>query len=386
MIGCAPPMSVDVRPVALAAGPARSSSSSRTACTLPPAWVPPLRLERRLFLNRRFNAFFTHGEAQLFLARRDGRVVGRISAQFDHAFNAYHGNRWGMFGFLELEDDPEILPALLDAAGGWLRAPRLRPHGRADGLHDERRVRRADRGLRPRADDQAALAPAVLPGALRGGRAGEGDGPASCGSSRSPTARRSSRSSSSSPARSSRGTASRCARCRGARCARDMDRFAEVYNSAWSDNWGFSPYSKKDLDDYAQELQLVFDETGSWSPRRPRARPAAVAITVPDINQVLAKMNGRLLPLGWWHFLRKAQDHRPRAGRASSASSRSTSTRAWRRSCTSSTSTWPRPRRRSGARWAGSSRPTRAMNRGMEAMGGRIVKRYRVYERIPVAG
>ena len=43
-------------------------------------WVPPLRLERKLFLSRRFNAFYKHGDAQLFLAERDGRVVGRISA------------------------------------------------------------------------------------------------------------------------------------------------------------------------------------------------------------------------------------------------------------------------------------------------------------------
>ena len=85
-------------------------------------WVPPLRLERWLYLNRRLNAYFKHGRAQYFLARRDGRVVGRISAQVDHAYNAFHGNRTGMFGFLELEDDPEILAALLDAARAWLRA------------------------------------------------------------------------------------------------------------------------------------------------------------------------------------------------------------------------------------------------------------------------
>ena len=69
-------------------------------------WVPPLRLERWLYLNRRLNAYFTHGRAQYFLARRDGRVVGRVSAQIDHAYNAFHGTRTGMFGFLELEDDP----------------------------------------------------------------------------------------------------------------------------------------------------------------------------------------------------------------------------------------------------------------------------------------
>ena len=84
-------------------------------------WIPQLRLERRLFLSRRFNAFFKHGDAQLFLARRGDRVVGRISAQVDRAFNAYQQNDWGMFGFLELEDDQETMDALLEAAYGWLR-------------------------------------------------------------------------------------------------------------------------------------------------------------------------------------------------------------------------------------------------------------------------
>ena len=74
-----------------------------------------------MFLSPRFNAYFKHAEAQLFLARREGRVVGRISAQIDHAFNDYQQNDWGMFGFIEMEDDPEVAPALLDAAAGWLR-------------------------------------------------------------------------------------------------------------------------------------------------------------------------------------------------------------------------------------------------------------------------
>src|ERR1044071_6615190 len=84
-------------------------------------WVPSLKLERRLFLSPRLNPFFKHGEAEFFLTRREGRVVGRISAQVDRAFNEYHGNRWGMFGFLELVDDREVMASLLDAAGGWLR-------------------------------------------------------------------------------------------------------------------------------------------------------------------------------------------------------------------------------------------------------------------------
>ena len=85
-----------------------------------PQWVPPLKIERRLFLNRRLNAFFSHGEAEYFLAVRDGRATGRISAHIDHAFNDHHGQRWGWFGFLELEDDPATATALIGAARSWL--------------------------------------------------------------------------------------------------------------------------------------------------------------------------------------------------------------------------------------------------------------------------
>src|SRR3954447_26031912 len=66
-----------------------------------PQWGPPVKIERRLYLSPRFNAFFNHGEAVLFLARRDGRVVGRISAQIDRAYNEFHDSRWGWFGFFE---------------------------------------------------------------------------------------------------------------------------------------------------------------------------------------------------------------------------------------------------------------------------------------------
>ena len=99
-----------------------------------PLWVPPLKLERRMFLNRRMNAFFSHGEAEYLLARRGGRVVGRITAQINHAFNEQQ-EKWGWFGFLEFEEDPDVLQALLDAArhgcgsgavNGWSGRPTSR--------------------------------------------------------------------------------------------------------------------------------------------------------------------------------------------------------------------------------------------------------------------
>ena len=86
---------------------------------------------------------------------------------------------------------------------------------------------------------------------------------------------------------------------------RDLDAFGELYNEAWARNWGFVPYSKEDLDAYAQELHLVFDPAWFMVAETAEGETVGVAITIPDINQVLKRMNGRLLPLGWWHYLRR---------------------------------------------------------------------------------
>ena len=85
-------------------------------------WVPPLRLERHAYLSRRLNPFFRHGDAQL-LPRPPRRPRRRAASapRSTTTSTRYHGSKWGNFGFLELEDDPEVMAALLDAAEGWLR-------------------------------------------------------------------------------------------------------------------------------------------------------------------------------------------------------------------------------------------------------------------------
>ena len=161
-------MSTEVRPrVNVEVRPVNGPRDLRAFVELPyrlhagTAWVPPLKLERYLFLSRRLNPYFTHGEAEYFLARREGRVVGRITAQIDRAFNEFHSNRWGNFGFLEFEDDQDVLDALLGAAEAWLRERGCeRMVGPMDfQLNDESGV--LDRGLRTGAGDQAAVASAA---------------------------------------------------------------------------------------------------------------------------------------------------------------------------------------------------------------------------------
>jgi GNAT superfamily N-acetyltransferase len=372
-------VSVDVRPVRgwrdlgeFIELPFRLHSTS-------PVWVPPLRIERRLFLNRRVNAFFKHGDAQLFLAERDGRVVGRISAQHDDAFNAYHDNRWGMFGFLELEDDPEVLTALLGAAEEWLRGRRCdRMIGPMDfTMNDESGVmiegfdrvpmvkqpwhppyyaaRCEEAGLTKAMDllmwelvigDRERILPVVFKLAQ--------EVEPRHGIRLRKMSRRTLRS--------------------------DMDRFADVYNSAWSENWGFVPYSKADLDAYTQELHLVFDPHWFMVAETADGETVGVAITVPDINQVLMRMKGRLLPLGWWYFLRRRRlIDRVRVGFLGVKPEFQHTGIAAKMYVEHFDMAAVTPQTWGEMGWI--LETNRNMNRAMEAMGGRVVRRYRVYER-----
>ena len=222
-------------------------------------WIPPLKLERRLFLNRRLNPYFTHGEAEYFLAWRDGRVVGRVSAQIDRAFNAYHGNRWGMFGFLEMEDDPEVAAALLDAAATWLRERGCeRMVGPMDfSMNDESGILTEGFELEP------LIRQPWHPPYYQ--RLCEGYGLEKAMDLYSWHLEIESRERGEllpvlfdldKKAREEHGVTMRKMTRRGLRA--DMDRFAEIYNAAWSENWGFVPYSKEDLDTYALDMQLIF--------------------------------------------------------------------------------------------------------------------------------
>src|SRR5438067_3446198 len=86
-----------------------------------PAWVPPLLLERKQFMDRETHPFFEHGAAEFFLARRGDEVVGRIAASDDPKYNALHVSNVGCFGMFESIDDPEVANALFEAAENWLR-------------------------------------------------------------------------------------------------------------------------------------------------------------------------------------------------------------------------------------------------------------------------
>ena len=373
-------MSVEVQPV-------RSRADRRAFIELPfrlhanaEQWIPPLRFERRLFLDPRFNSYFRHADAELFLARRDGDVVGRISAQIDRNFNEYHGNSWGHFGFLEMEDDAEVANALIQAAAGWLgERGRDRMVGPMDfTMNEEVGVLIEGHDREPmikqpwhpphyaRLCGEAGLEKAIdlwMWELWIGDRSKVVPGIVEMAQKLEPE------------------HGIRIRRMSRRRLRRELDVFGEVYNDAWKDNWGFTPYTKEDLDTYAQELQLAFDR--NWfmvAERKDTGETVGVAITVPDLNQVLQRMNGRILPVGWWHFLRRARImDRVRVGYLGVK-------REYQHTGVAAGfyiehfDTAERSRQKGGEMgWILETND--AMNRGMEGMGGRVVKKYRVFQR-----
>jgi hypothetical protein len=87
-----------------------------------PYWVPPLLSEREAFFDKSRNAFFEHSDAALFVAKRNGKIVGTIAAILNNRHNQVHNEKTGFFGAFECIDDFEVAKALLDTARDWVKA------------------------------------------------------------------------------------------------------------------------------------------------------------------------------------------------------------------------------------------------------------------------
>ncbi|HWF55861.1 MAG TPA: hypothetical protein VG223_14580 [Solirubrobacteraceae bacterium] len=346
-------------------------------------WIPPLKLERYAYLSPKLNPFFKHAEVQLFLARRDGRVIGRISAQIDRTYNEYHDTKWGMFGFIEFEDDEEVLDALLAVAKAWLLERGCeRIVGPMDFIINEeagiliegfelepmirhpwhppyyqQRIEAA--GLTKAHDlfhwrlhisDREERMLPILPKLAEQVRSKHGI-----------TLRKMTRRS----------------------LKKDLQEFVKIYNEAWSSNWGFVPYTQEEaFDPLWIDYQLIFAK-GWFMVCENDKETVAIALTFPDINQVYKKMKGRLLPLGWWYYLnRKKYIDRCRIGFLGvrpEYQHTGVAAQLYIEHYDMADAT----RVKTGeAGWILES--NKSMNRGLEAMGGSIVKRARLYDLVPV--
>lgn len=274
-----------------------------------PNWVAPLMLERRLHLSRR-NPFFEHAEAQLFVAYRDEIPVGRVSAQIDRLHLERYRDGTGFFGMIEAIDDPGVFAGLLNAAESWLRErgmERVRgplsfsindevgalidgfdtppmfmmPHGRP--YYDER-IR--EQGYEKAKDvvaylmDPTGPLPPVMDAVIR-----------KVGVDRI-----------------------RTRPIRLARLAEEVAIIGELFNDAWENNWSYVRWTRAELGDLGQSLKL-FVPPELVQIAEVDGEPAAFIVVVPNLNEAIRDLDGRLFPLGWLKLLRRMRWGSPESAR-----------------------------------------------------------------------
>jgi len=261
-----------------------------------PHWVPPLKSEVEFLMSEKQNPFFHHAEAAFFLARRNGETVGRIAAIIDRNHIKFQQEQAGFFGFFECLADSAVARLLLDAAARWLkerhmeimRGP-MNPSTNEEcgflleGFDSPPMIMMSytpayylnymERcGLTKAKDLYAYIT--VIREVTAGGRL---EKLASSVKARVP------------------GLTVRPADMK--RLGRELAAVKEIYNAAWSHNWGFVPMTDGERESMAKrlkpfivaELLLMAEVNGT---------PAAFFMAVPDYNQVLGKLNGRLGPVG----------------------------------------------------------------------------------------
>ena len=268
-----------------------------------PQWVPPLKLMVRDALDTRRNPFYRQATRELFLAWRDGRVVGRIAALENRAHNAFHGDRVGFFGFFEAFDDPEAARALLDTAAEWLRARGLdvmRGPMSPSTNHD---CGLLIRGFRFPPTFMTTWNPRYYPVLLEGAGMAKAKDlfgyflPMSDERFALPPQF---------AAHAERARAQHALTFRDVNL-RDWDNELErcwgIYNAAWERNWGFIPLSKDEFVHIARELKLLLIPQFAFV-AEVAGEAVGFMIVVPDFNVLFKRIRtGRLFPFGWLTLL-----------------------------------------------------------------------------------
>jgi GNAT superfamily N-acetyltransferase len=268
-----------------------------------PNWVPPLYLERYEHFDPKKNPYFNHAEVALFLAYRGDRPVGRISAQLCRMRSERYKDGVGQFGFLEAENDPAVFAALVEAAQGWLRQRGVTAmQGPFNfSINDEM-------GLLVRGFDQP---PSMMMGhalpyyaerleALGFAKAKDviaydyqdtGDLPRALKMA------------------ADRAMGNPDIRIRPfdkKQLMKELEVIVSISNDAWSDNWGFVPWTQEEMTALGNNLKMLV--TGDYiAIAEYKGKPAAMAVSLPNINDWIRGLNGKLLPFGWaslaWNLL-----------------------------------------------------------------------------------
>lgn len=268
-------------------------------------YVVPLGIERRAALSPTSNPLFKKVEVRLWTAHRDGRVVGRISAQADPRLGAT-----GQFGLIAAEDDPAIFRALFATAERWLAS-----RGKTEvqgpfnlGINEES-------GLLVDGFDTPPMLlmphdlPYVGPRVEAEGYSKAMDLFAYLHDTEVPFPKAIER------------ILSRphppevvVRHMDWSRYREELATVVDIFNDAWSENWGFLPLGPDELDHMAKSMRPLLDDKLLWIVEV-SGRPAAFGLSLPNLNEMIRDFDGKLLPFGWAKLLLSLKRRTYRSGR-----------------------------------------------------------------------
>lgn len=268
-----------------------------------PNWVAPLDLERKEHIDPAKNPYFQHSDVQLFVAYDDGKPVGRISAQVDRLRLEHHPDSHGQFGFLDAVDDPKVFAALTSAAEDWLRGKGLKAlRGPFNfSINDEMGLLISGFETPPSMMMGHAL-PYFAGHLERLGYAKAKDIFAYDYDGLKPLPR----------AMQAMVEKAKAAGDLSLRplskkhLDRDINIIIDIFNDAWSENWDFVPMTHAEIAALGKNLKMLVTEE-FISIASYKGEPAAMAVTLPNLNDWIRDLDGKLLPFGWaklaWRLL-----------------------------------------------------------------------------------
>ena len=344
-----------------------------------PHWVTPLFIERYLHLSDH-NPYFKHAHWQGWLATRDGQPVGRISAQIDQSRLDRYNDATGYFGFLDAVDDAEVFQALLDTAGNWLAEQgmqRVRGPFNFSTNHDC--------GLLVEGFDTP---PSVMmphnPPYYAAQLLAAGFEPA-----KDLLAFRIA--SDFEVPRAAQLMIDRCREqirlrpLRRKQQAEDFRIIGEIFNDAWSDNWEFVPFSEAEILDIGSTLvHLIKDDYLQIA--EVDGEPIGMVVMLPNLNELIADLDGSLLPLGWVKLLRRLKGDRATTARLPLLGIK----KSWQASRRGTAMVYQlvaalrKPAQRDGIKQVELSwilEDNRPMRHIIESVKGDAYKRYRIYQK-----
>jgi len=258
------------------------------------AFVPPLVSEVKTALDVARNPFFQHAEMEMFLARLDGKVVGRIAAIIDHNYIEVSQQLTGLFGFFECINDLDVAHALFNTASAWLRRGKMRKilGPTNPSLNDEI-------GILQNAFDEPPMIkmvwnPPYYPDLFENSVFEKAKDVWAYYMKKEEVSERLLRLGEALVKR----TRLTFRRPDLKRFDREIEIFREIYNQAWSDNWGFVPWTTAEFQHVAKGLKQVIDPNLVLI-AEDNGRPIAFGLALPNLNIALRKVrNGRLFPFG----------------------------------------------------------------------------------------